>query len=47
MQVIHLISQPRSTAAWDASAKGNPARGLKNSVALLHNVGKLFQLFID
>jgi hypothetical protein len=47
MRVIHLISQPRTTAAWDASAKGNLALGLQNSVALLHRVGKLFQLFSD
>ena len=47
MRVIHLISQPRTTATWDASANDNPARGLQNSVALLHHVGKLFQLFSD
>jgi len=45
MQVTQCLAQPRTTAAWDSSARANPTRGRQNSFAFLFHVGQLFEIF--
>jgi hypothetical protein len=45
MQVTQCLAQPRTTAAWDSSARANPTRGRQNSFAFLFHVGELFEIF--
>jgi hypothetical protein len=33
MQVTQCLAQPRTTAAWDSSARAKPTRGCQNSFA--------------
>jgi len=47
MQVSQCLAQPRTTAAWDSSARANPTRGRQNSFAFLFHVGQLFEIFSD
>jgi len=47
MQVTQCLAQPRTTAAWDSSARANPTRGRQNSFAFLFHVGLLFKIFSD
>jgi len=47
MQVTQCLAQPRTTAAWDSSARANPTRGRQNSFAFLFHVGQLFEIFSD
>jgi hypothetical protein len=39
MQVTQCLAQPRTTAAWDSSARANPTRGRQNSFVFLFHVG--------
>jgi len=47
MQIRNLLAQPRLTDAWNAQRATEPAKGLRNTAALLHHLGDLVTIFSD
>ena len=47
MQIRNLLAQPRLTDAWNAQRATDPAKGLRNTAALLHHLGDLATIFTN
>jgi hypothetical protein len=47
MQIRNLLAQSRLIDAWNAQRATDPAKGLRNTAALLHHLGDLVTIYTD